>query len=99
MKMLLFEPSGNFSSKSLSIRLRLIEPTPRKAEWMIFFLNRVLFEWLRDRYKEQAHSKISFLKEIEDYAVNLLIFHRLIPILSLRTLATSFIRLRRDHAV
>jgi hypothetical protein len=30
---------------------------------------------------------------------NLLIFQIFIPVLSLRALATSFIRLRRDHAV
>jgi hypothetical protein len=28
------------------------------------FLKRVLFEWLRDRLKEQAHAKISSLKEM-----------------------------------
>jgi hypothetical protein len=30
---------------------------------------------------------------------NLLMFQRLFPVLSLRALATSFIRLRRDHAL
>jgi hypothetical protein len=63
------------------------------------FLKRVLFEWLRDRYKEQAHADIASLKEIKDCMENLLIFQRLIPVLSLRPLATSFIRLRSDRAV
>jgi hypothetical protein len=44
------------------------------------FLKRVLFEWLRDRWKEQAHS-----------------FQRLIPVLSLRTLATSSRGLKKDY--
>jgi hypothetical protein len=38
-----------------------------------FFLNRVLFERLRDRQKEQAHTEIAFLKEILSCAMNLLI--------------------------
>ena len=63
------------------------------------FLKRVLFEWLRDRWKEQAHAEIVSLKEIKDCMANLLIFQRLISVLSLRTLATRFIRLWRDHAV
>jgi len=63
------------------------------------FLKWVLFEWYRDRLKEQAHAEIASLKEIKDCMASLLIFQRLIPVLSLRTLATSFIRLRRDHAV
>jgi hypothetical protein len=29
--------------------LRIVEPTPRRAEWIIFFEKRVLFEWFRDR--------------------------------------------------
>jgi len=33
----IIEPSGSFSSKSLNISLRLVDPTPRRAEWMIFF--------------------------------------------------------------
>ena len=37
--------------------------------------------------------------EMEDCMVNLLIFQRLIPVLSLRAIATSFIRLWRDHTV
>jgi hypothetical protein len=62
------------------------------------FLKRVLFEWLRDRYKEQAHSEIISLKDMADRVANLLIFQRQVPVLSLRALATSFIRLGRDHA-
>jgi hypothetical protein len=53
------------------------------------FFKRVLFEWLRDRYKEQVHTDIGSLRGIEDRMVNLLIFQRLIPVLSLRALATS----------
>ena len=49
---LYIEGSGSFSPKSLNM-----------AEWMIFFLNRMLFEWLRDLWKEQAHSDIVYLKE------------------------------------
>jgi hypothetical protein len=48
------EPLGSFSSKSLI-----------EAEWIIFFLNRMLFEWLRDRWKEQVHSEIASLKEFK----------------------------------
>jgi len=40
------------------------------------FLNRMLFEWLRDLYKEQAHTDIGSLKEFENNAENLLIFQR-----------------------
>jgi hypothetical protein len=61
------------------------------------FLKRVLFEWHRDRYKEQAHAEIASLKEIEDCRANLLIFQRLIPALSLRTLATSSRGLKKDY--
>ncbi len=61
------------------------------------FLKRVLFEWLRDRKKEQAHAEIASFKEIEDCMANLLIFQRLIPVLSLRTLATSSRGLKKDY--
>ena len=61
------------------------------------FLKRVLFEWLRDRWKEQAHAEIASLKEIKDCMANLLIFQRLIPVLSLRTLATSSRGLKKDY--
>jgi uncharacterized membrane protein YdjX (TVP38/TMEM64 family) len=64
---------------------------------MIFFLKRVLFEWLRDRLKEQAYAEIAFLKEVEDCLANLLIFQRLIPVLSLRALATSSRGLIKDY--
>jgi len=57
-----------------------------------FFLKRVLFEWLRNRLKEQAHAEIVSLKEIEDSMAHLLIFQRLIPVLFLRPLP-------RVHAV
>jgi len=40
------------------------------------FLKRVLFEWFRDRLKEQAHAEITSLKEIADCVTNLLIFQR-----------------------
>ena len=53
------------------------------------FLKRVLFEWLRDRYKEQANTEITSLNEIADCVTNLFIFQRLAPVLSLRALATS----------
>jgi hypothetical protein len=29
------------------------------------FLNRMLFEWLRDRWKEQAHTETASLKEFK----------------------------------
>jgi len=79
---------GSFSSKSFDV-----------SGMDDLFLKRVLFEWLRDRQKEQAHTEIASLKEIEDCMANLLTFQRLIPVLSLRTLATSLVRLWRDHAV
>jgi len=44
-----------------------------------------------------VHAKIASLKEIEDCMANLLIFQRLIPVLSLRTLATSSRGLKKDH--
>ena len=61
------------------------------------FLKRVLFEWLRDRWKEQAQDEIASLKEIKDYMANQLIFQRLIPVLSLRTLAASSRGLKKDY--
>jgi hypothetical protein len=61
------------------------------------FLKRVLFEWPRDRWKEQAHAEIVSLKEIKDCMANLLIFQRLIPVLSLRTLVTSSRGLKKDY--
>ena len=61
------------------------------------FLKRVLFEWLSDRWKEQTHAEIASLKEIKDCMANLLIFQRLIPVLSLRTLATSSRGLKKDY--
>ena len=63
------------------------------------FFKRVLFEWLRDRRKEEVHAEIVSLKEIIDPTVNSLILQRLVSVLSLRALVMSFIRLRRDHAV
>jgi hypothetical protein len=47
----------------------------------------VLFEWLRDCKKEQAHAEIVSLKEISNCIANLFNFQRLIPFLSLRSLA------------
>jgi hypothetical protein len=41
----------------------------------------VLFEWLRDRQKEQAQAEIASLKEITDRLANLLIFQRQVPVL------------------
>ena len=61
------------------------------------FLNRVLFEWFRDREKEQTHAEITSLKEIADRTVNLLIFQRLISVLSLRAVATSSRVLKKDY--
>jgi hypothetical protein len=49
----------------------------------------VLFEWLRDCKKEQAHAEIVSLKEISNCIANLFNFQRLIPFLSLRSLAIS----------
>jgi len=34
---------------NIFVSLRLGDPKPRKAEWIIFFEKRVLFEWFRDR--------------------------------------------------
>jgi hypothetical protein len=62
------------------------------------FLKRVLFEWLRDRSKEQAHAEIASLEEIENCMVNLSIFQRLFPDISLRALATSSRGLKKDYA-
>jgi hypothetical protein len=62
------------------------------------FLKRVLFEWLRDRWKEQAQDEIAYLKEIKDCMTNLWIFQRLIPVLFLRTLATSSRGLKKDYS-
>jgi hypothetical protein len=50
----IFKSSGSFSSKSL-----------QRAEWIIFFLNRMLFERLRDRWKEQAHFEIVSFKKFK----------------------------------
>ena len=61
------------------------------------FLKRVLFEWLRDRYKEQANIEITSLNEIADCVTNLFIFQRLAPVLSLRVLATSSRVLKKDY--
>jgi len=61
------------------------------------FLKWVLFEWLRDRYKEQAFAEIKSLQEIANCAMNLLIFQRLVPVLFLRSLATSSRVLKKDH--
>jgi hypothetical protein len=57
----------------------------------------VLFEWYRDRLKEQAHAEIASLKEIKNCMASLLIFQRLIPVLSLRTLAMSSRGLKKDY--
>ena len=59
------EPSGSFSPKALST-----------IGMDDFFLKRVLFEWVRDRLKEQAHAEITSLKEMADRVANLLIFQR-----------------------
>jgi len=53
------------------------------------FLERVLFDWLGDRYKEQARTDIASLKELKDCMESLLIFQRWVPVLSLRPIATS----------
>ena len=62
------------------------------------FLKWVLFEWRRDRYERTGARRNRIFKEIANYTVNLLILQRWIPVLSLRTLATSLVRLGRDHA-
>jgi len=36
----------------------LIVNTYISAEWIIFFKKRILFEWFRDRWKEQANTEI-----------------------------------------
>ena len=69
---MLFELSWTFSSKSLSV-----------SGMDDLLLKRVLFEWLRDRQKEQAHAEIASLRKFEDDMANLLMFQRLIPVLSL----------------
>jgi len=61
------------------------------------FLKRVLFEWLRDREKEQAHAEIASLKQITDCVTNLLIFQRWVPVLSLLSLSTSSRVLKKDY--
>jgi len=40
------------------------------------FLKRVLFEWLRNRLKEQTHAEIASLKENSVRMANLLILQR-----------------------
>ena len=55
--------------------------------------------FLRDRWKEQAHDDITSLRKIIDCTINPLILKRSIPVHSLRALATSLVRLGRDHAV
>lgn len=57
----------------------------------------VLFEWLRDFKKEEAHAEILSLKEISDCIANLFNFQRLIPFLSLRSLATSSRVFKKDY--
>jgi hypothetical protein len=60
------------------------------------FLKRVLFEWLRDRRKEEVHAEIASLKEIIDPTVNSLILQRLVSVLSLRALVMSSRGLKKD---
>jgi hypothetical protein len=58
----------------------------------------VLFEWLRDRKKEQAHAEIVSLRDIDDCMANPLILKRLIPGHSLRALAESSRGLKKDYS-
>jgi hypothetical protein len=39
--------------------------TDKRAEWMIFFEKRMLFEWLGDRLKKQANTETVSLKEFK----------------------------------
>jgi hypothetical protein len=47
--------------------------------------------------KNRHIAKIASLKEIKDCMANLLIFQKLIPVLSLRTLAMSSRGLKKDY--
>jgi hypothetical protein len=60
------------------------------------FLKRVLFERLIVR-KNRRIAEIASLKEIENCMANLLIFQKLIPVLSLRTLTTNSRGLKKDY--
>jgi hypothetical protein len=64
---------------------------------MIFFKNGCCLSGLRIVRKNRRIAKIASLKEIEDHMANPLIFHRLIPVLSLRTFATSSRGLKKDY--
>jgi hypothetical protein len=78
------------TTQELNLRgVFLIEPCVF-VEWMIFFLKRVLFEWLRDRWKEQAHTEVASLKEITNRAVNLLNFQRLVTVPFFTSLCREF---------
>jgi hypothetical protein len=44
---------------------RCVFSNPLKSGMDDLFLNRMLFEWLGDRWKEQAHSEILSLKEFK----------------------------------
>jgi len=71
------------------------------------FFNRVLFEWLRNRscwavaesedQRKNRRMQKPHLKKNTDCVVNLLIFKRLVPVLSLRVLATSSRGLKKDY--
>jgi len=52
------------------------EPTPWRAEWIIFFEKRVLFEWFRDRLKEQTHIEIIQQSESVKFKLDPLYLYR-----------------------
>jgi len=60
----------------MSISLRLVELAPRRAEWIFFFEKRVLFEWFRDRSKEQTHTEIIQERESVGFKPNPLYLYR-----------------------
>jgi hypothetical protein len=61
------------------------------------FLNRMLFEWLRDRQKEQAHAEIVSLKEILRWCYEPIDFSKIVSCSFLRSLATSSCGLKKDY--
>ena len=64
---------------------------------MIFFKSGCCLSGLGIVRKNRRIAEIASLKEITDCVTNLLIFQRLVPVLSLRALATSSRVLKKDH--
>jgi hypothetical protein len=63
------------------------------------FFKWVLFEWIRDRKKEQAHAKTIRFNENADRKVDFLIFQRLSPVLSLRALDHEFTQFKKGSSM